>query len=227
MRNKILSDKNRVEYIKVNSNNPFIRWIKSIVNMFRHIHRIIVSESFFMALTVSIPEYIMSYKIRPFYFRILGVKIYTNVAIGKNLRIRYPQSLTLEDNVKIGNNCMLLPMKDSEIIVKRNTTITDFVIIGGIGSCYIGEDSLISPFCHLVSHNHSFGKGELIRMQPGKSKGPIHLEGDNWLGSGVKVLDGVTIEKGVVVGAGAVVTKDLDAYGIYAGVPAKKIGARD
>jgi len=49
---------------------------------------------------------------------------------------------------------------------------------------------------------------------------------DVWIGDEVTILGGVTIADGSVIGAGAVVTKDTEPYGIYVGVPAKKIGSR-
>jgi acetyltransferase-like isoleucine patch superfamily enzyme len=53
------------------------------------------------------------------------------------------------------------------------------------------------------------------------SNGPVVIEDDVWLGAGAIVLDGVRIGKGCIVGAGAVVTKDLPDYAIAIGVPAK------
>lgn len=49
---------------------------------------------------------------------------------------------------------------------------------------------------------------------------------DAWIGDEVTILGGVSIADGTVIGAGAVVTKDTEPYGIYVGVPAKKIGSR-
>jgi len=54
----------------------------------------------------------------------------------------------------------------------------------------------------------------------------IVIGNDVWIGEAAAILDGVTIADGVVVAAGALVTKSLDPYGIYAGIPARKIGAR-
>lgn len=54
----------------------------------------------------------------------------------------------------------------------------------------------------------------------------ISIGNDVWIGSHVKILQGVTIGDGAIIGAGAVVTKDVEPYGIYAGVPAKKIKSR-
>jgi acetyltransferase-like isoleucine patch superfamily enzyme len=54
----------------------------------------------------------------------------------------------------------------------------------------------------------------------------VVLEDDVWLGAGVVVTPGVTIARGAVVGANAVVTKDVPEYEIWAGVPARRIGER-
>lgn len=56
--------------------------------------------------------------------------------------------------------------------------------------------------------------------------GTVVIEDYVWLGNKVTVLPGVTIAKGCVVAAGAVVTKDTEEYGIYAGIPAKRVGER-
>lgn len=57
-------------------------------------------------------------------------------------------------------------------------------------------------------------------------KGKIEIEDDVWIGYRATILSGVKIGKGAIVGAGAVVTKDLEPYGIYVGVPAKLIKYR-
>ena len=53
-----------------------------------------------------------------------------------------------------------------------------------------------------------------------------NIGNDVWIGDEVTIIGGVSIADGTVIGAGAVVTKDTDPYGIYVGVPAKKIGTR-
>ena len=54
----------------------------------------------------------------------------------------------------------------------------------------------------------------------------VEIGNDVWIGSHVLILDGVTIGDGAVVAAGAVVTKDVEPYAIYGGVPAKLIKYR-
>ena len=52
------------------------------------------------------------------------------------------------------------------------------------------------------------------------------IEDDVWIGAGARILDGVVVRKGTVVGAGAVVTKSTEAYSIVVGIPANKVSSR-
>lgn len=73
-------------------------------------------------------------------------------------------------------------------------------------------------------HNY-MDKDELIKNQ-GHTEEDIIIEDDVWIGYGVQIMPGIIIRKGSVIGAGAVVTHSTDPYGVYAGVPAKKIKER-
>jgi len=64
-------------------------------------------------------------------------------------------------------------------------------------------------------------------QQPGKiSKGPINIGNDVWIGTNALILSGVTIGNGAVIAAGSVVTKDVPAYAVVGGVPARTIKMR-
>ena len=93
-------------------------------------------------------------------------------------------------------------------------------------SIVIGQRVDIAPYCAFYPYDHGVIEGQPVRRQPLQSKGGIILEDEAWLGVGVIVLDGVRIGKGAVVGAGAVVTKDLPANSISAGAPARVIKMR-
>lgn len=69
-------------------------------------------------------------------------------------------------------------------------------------------------------------RGKLVGDVEVMTKGPIVLEDDVWIGYGATVLSGVTLGKGSVVGAGALVCKDVPPYAIVAGIPAKVIRYR-
>jgi galactoside O-acetyltransferase len=92
----------------------------------------------------------------------------------------------------------------------------------------IGDNCIFAALCYLVAGgNHDFSRIDIpIIQQPSVSRGGIRIEPDVWLGARVTVLDGVTIGRGSVVGAGAVVTRDLPPYSVAAGVPAKVLRTR-
>lgn len=92
----------------------------------------------------------------------------------------------------------------------------------------IGAGCLVSQFCTLVGTNHSICRDQPIAAQgPDLSRRGIVIEDDVWLGAGSVVLPGVTIRQGAVVGANAVVTRDVPDFEIWGGVPATRIGVRE
>ena len=93
--------------------------------------------------------------------------------------------------------------------------------IGCSGKITIGKNVLIGPNCTMIAENHIFADVEKIIAQQGCSNIGIEIKDNVWLGSNVTVLDGVVIETGCVVGAGAVVTRSTVPNGVYLGVPAK------
>jgi acetyltransferase-like isoleucine patch superfamily enzyme len=100
-------------------------------------------------------------------------------------------------------------------------------IKGFLGSTRIGKGVQIAPHCGFSPYEHGFeDHGVEIREQEITSSGDIVLEDNVWLGLNVQVLDGVTIGEGTVVGAGAVVTRDLPPGSVAVGVPARVIRKR-
>lgn len=90
----------------------------------------------------------------------------------------------------------------------------------------IGKYCMIAPYVGIFANDHIFTDPTRPIVEQGNSYKGIVIEDDCWLGSGVKVLDGVTIGRGSVIGANAVVTKDIPPYSIAVGLPAKVIGKR-
>jgi len=152
-----------------------------------------------------------------------------NLVIGSQSRIyinRIENRLDIGNNVNISRNCFIQPYK--YIKIGNNVNIQHGVEIHGEVS--IGNDVIIAEGVFMTSANHIFDreKGLTIREQDKKYSNvkPIVIEDDIWLGRNVTVLQGVTIKKGCVIGAGSVVTKDTEEYSVYVGVPAKKIKDR-
>lgn len=96
-----------------------------------------------------------------------------------------------------------------------------------LGKIVIGSHVQIAPNCAFYPYDHGFDANEMIKKQPLQTKGGITIDNDTWLGVGVIVLDNVHIGKGAVIGAGAVVTRDIPAGSIAAGNPARVLKERN
>jgi acetyltransferase-like isoleucine patch superfamily enzyme len=96
---------------------------------------------------------------------------------------------------------------------------------GGAGGIRIGEGSRIATGATLYAFDHGLEPSRPVREQPVTSRG-IVLGKDVWVGANAGVTDGVHIGDHAVVGMGAVVTRDVPAWAIVAGVPARVIGDR-
>lgn len=93
----------------------------------------------------------------------------------------------------------------------------------------IGNDVMMGPEVLIIgrNQNHRFGDVSIpMRLQGYEETPPVVIEDDVWLGARVIILPGVRIGKGSVVGAGAVVTKDVPPLAICAGNPARIIRFR-
>lgn len=89
----------------------------------------------------------------------------------------------------------------------------------------IGDNCLIASGCKFIDHDHGIALNSPMNIQPG-TEAAITLGNDVWLGVNVVVLKGVSIGSGAIVAAGAVVTKNIGANEIWAGVPARKLRDR-
>jgi acetyltransferase-like isoleucine patch superfamily enzyme len=90
---------------------------------------------------------------------------------------------------------------------------------------HIGRDVLIGPNCYLTDANHGTTDGFSVKSQP-MCLAPVIVEDEAWIGAHVTVLPGVRVGKGAVIGAGAVVTRDVPAGAVAQGVPARVMHQR-
>lgn len=117
----------------------------------------------------------------------------------------------------------------SELIIGYNTYIGEFNNIrAGGGIVKIGNNCSISQHITIVASNHAIAKGKLIREQPWVTGNNfVIIENDVWVGANSVILPGVRIGNGAVIGAGSVVTKDIPAFAIAMGNPAKVFKYRE
>ena len=85
---------------------------------------------------------------------------------------------------------------------------------------------MISPRVSIYSENHNFGDSERPMIEQGVSRSFVKIEDDCWIAANSILLAGVTVGKGSIVAAGAVVTKDVPPFSIVAGNPAQVIRSR-
>lgn len=117
-----------------------------------------------------------------------------------------------------------------------NITGPGIIIHAEINKIAIGSFSSIAPNVSIIEFNHDMSRPTTSSIQSvifGKtprndfiSKGSIIIEEDVWVGSNVAILSGVKIGRGAIIAAGSVVNKDVEAYSVYGGVPARKLKMR-
>lgn len=110
----------------------------------------------------------------------------------------------------------------SGLKIGDNSTINRNCLLDSRGGITIGSNVSISPDVHIVTATHDLNCKDFSLI-----KGSVTIEDYVWIGSRATILPGVKIGYGAVVAAGSVVTKDVEAYGVVAGVPARLIKKRD
>ena len=104
-----------------------------------------------------------------------------------------------------------------------DTTINPFAVVRG--RITLGAGVRIGAHASLIAFNHGTAPDRPIFQQPHTALG-ITVGDDVWIGSNVVVVDGITIGAHSIVGAGAVVTKNVDEYSVVVGNPARKLRDR-
>ncbi len=95
-------------------------------------------------------------------------------------------------------------------------------------SVIIGENVSIGPNVTFLpnsrpNNSETLQNNEYVKNNLIKEKATIKIQDDVWIGAGSIIMPGVTIKRGSIIGAGAVVLHDAEEFCIYAGVPARKI----
>jgi maltose O-acetyltransferase len=87
---------------------------------------------------------------------------------------------------------------------------------------------MMGPQCWVYTQNHEFNTlDKPMALQGPKAEEPVIICDDVWIGGRVTILPGVTVGRGSIIGAGAVVTKDVPPYSIVGGNPANVIRMRN
>ncbi len=168
--------------------------------------------------------------------RKVGRMIYYYIAI--KLPISYSGFGRIAQKLRRFSASLFLQYMGENVNIEKGAMITSTMEIGnnsgvGInaeiyGKVVIGENVMMGPDCVIYTSNHSFSRTDIPMNQQGFSKEePVIIDDDVWIGGRVTILPGVHIGTGVIVGAGAIVTKNIPEYAIVGGNPAKIIRYRN
>lgn len=129
-------------------------------------------------------------------------------------------------NFKLGPNVILYNYR--QIIVGNNVFIGDGTTIGGNVPVTIGDNVMFGPEVMIRGgdHNISVVGKPMAKVKTGGVNRPIVIENDVWIGTRAIILKGVKIREGAVIGAGALLTKDVLPYSINIGFPSKPARCR-
>lgn len=161
-----------------------------------------------------------------------------------------PKGIFIGANVRIGSGVRLICSGvDAKIEIGSHTVLMSGAILdtGPNGSIRLGEYNSVNPYCVIYGHgslscgdyvriaahtviipaNHVFSGLDRPIARQGLSKKGIRIGGDVWIGAGCRLLDGIVIGDGAVLAAGAVVNRDVPAFAVVGGVPAKILKMRN
>lgn len=130
------------------------------------------------------------------------------------------------NGVRIGRGCFL-SAEDGKLELADEAALSPHVHVGADhGLIRIGRQTAIGPGTVIRAANHRFADVSRPIMRQGHEYGEIIIEDDVWIGANCVITPNVRIGRGAVVGAGAVVTRDVPPYTVVGGVPARPISRR-
>lgn len=148
----------------------------------------------------------------------------SNVSINKNTQVYVHENWVFGERVSVATNCSLLarePKCYGKLVIGNGVSIGDNTILDLSGDITIADDVAIGPNCVLYTHDHDYRSDVNIPWHGKPLVKPIQIGNGCWIGTGVTILPGIEIGDGSIIAAGSVVTKNVQAFNLVGGVPAK------
>jgi len=173
------------------------------------------------------------------------------VVFGRNLTFRQPHRIRLGDRVVLSDGVVLdakgaegegilvndgvfigqgtiVTMAGGKITLDERCNIGSYCRIGTYGDTRIGKKALLAAYCYIVGAHHDTSRLDIpILDQPNLTHGGAQIGDGCWLGARVTVMDGCNIGEDSIVGAHAVVSRDLPPRSVSVGIPAKVVKMRE
>ena len=161
-------------------------------------------------------------------------KVGKNSSMGSGVQIRGAQYIQIGDNFNAGRGTTLQAWDtyknqkfNPQIIIGNNVMLTDYIQISAINKVVLGDNLLVGQNVYISDNSHGNADETALEVAPIErpltSKGPVIIGKNVWIGRGAVILSGVTVGDNAIIGANSVVTKDVPANSVVAGVPAKLI----
>ena len=149
-----------------------------------------------------------------------------SVRFGTGLCLAGCRGMRLGNNVRLGRGCFITAT-DGELVLHDSVALSPYVHVGAdAGRIEIGAHTAVGPGTVIRAANHCIARQDVPMMHQGHVPGEIVIEDDVWIGANCVITPDVRIGRGAVVGAGAVVTRNVAPFSIVGGVPARVIGMR-
>jgi len=151
-----------------------------------------------------------------------------NLNIGIGCEFTSPHTIFFFGNSYIGANCYF-NADGGQIEVGNSAAFNRGAHINAScgGKIVIGDHCLIGPGVVMRTADHDFSRTDIPIQNQGHDHEDIIIEDDVWIGANTVVLKGVHIGRGAIIGAGAVVTKNIPSMVIAVGIPAKPLRYRE
>ncbi len=155
-------------------------------------------------------------------FKYLG----KNVIFERGVLVFHPENIEIGNNVYIGHYTIIKGYYKNLLIIGDHCWIGQQCFLHAAGGLFIGKGVGIGPGVRILTSQHEATDIEVpVYFTPLKFE-RVEIDDGSDIGAGTIILPGVKIGKGVIIGAGSVVTHDVPDFEIWAGVPAKKLRTR-
>jgi acetyltransferase-like isoleucine patch superfamily enzyme len=153
-------------------------------------------------------------------------KLGQNVIFESGVLVFHPENIEIEDDVYVGHYAILKGYYRNKMLIGSGTWIGQQCFFHSAGGLTIGRNVGIGPGVKIITSGHIIEDTHTPILHSPIECSPVVICDDSDIGVGAIILPGVTIGRGVQVGAGAVVTHSVEDYMIVAGVPAKVLHQR-